>query len=97
MSATNSQAPETVNYCARGKLLLAEPTDGIIGGQRVWIILVNQGSGFTSPYVVSRYVPGSNEWLSGNYCSNCKEAAKKFVERCDLYGTIDLGEHNYVG
>ena len=66
-----------IKYQAGGKLVACHelPT---CGPKRKFAILV-ESEGNALPWIVSEYVDGSDEWISGNYYQTHKDAFAGFV------------------
>jgi len=75
-----------LNYKATGQLIASFRIEPMSGETPRFVVMVRRGD---QDYVVSNYVNGNKDWVSGRYFDNQENALKKFCEQCELYRFVD--------
>ena len=75
-----------INYKASGTLVACHtlPRPSLTSGKKRFAILV-ENEGNSLPWIVSEYVDGSEEWVSGNYYQTHKDAFAALVHCVKRY------------
>ena len=78
--ATEAVEEPTLDWRGDARLLASRPHESSSSPYR-WLILADNGG--VQPYVVSEYISGREDWISGTYHELLSEAAIDFETRLD--------------